>query len=315
MSGKEGANASKAKTTGSSANTAQPRTSHKPVAIHTQAEKRPNTDMDTSSFGDELTMINKQLEQLSDDSKEMKEKVSDMLTKAELKDFIRETVDQFVRQLEVRIEREIEQKVKDRTIELNDRLDSLTFDNVELKEQLEKMMTALKNNESLAQKAIEKSNDNEQYSRKNNIKIMGVPEQGTETIENLSSHVCNILRTRINLAIDPQNIEAIHRIPGKPNNPRPVLVKMRNNHEKTKIMRKRREMKELGYRLVDDVTKLNTELIGRLSHHEHISSAWFFNGNIYGKTSDGKRHKFGLHSNISQVIHNRTDRMEVVDCT
>ena len=77
---------------------------------------------------------------------------------------------------------------------------------------------------------------------------------------------------------------------------------MLNNHEKTKIIRKRKEMKTAGFRLMDDVTKLNTDLINRVSLHEHIDSAWLFNGNVYGKTTKGKRHKFDIYSNIGKVI-------------
>ena len=61
-------------------------------------------------------------------------------------------------------------------------------------------------------------------------------------------------------------------------------------------------MKTAGFRLVDDVTKLNTDLINRVSLHENIDSAWFFNGSVYGKTTEGKRHKFDIYSNIGKVI-------------
>ena len=77
---------------------------------------------------------------------------------------------------------------------------------------------------------------------------------------------------------------------------------MLNNHEKTKIMRKRKEMKTAGFRLVDDVTKLNTNLINRVSLHENIDSAWFFNLSVYGNTAEGKRHKFDKYSNTGKVI-------------
>ena len=128
-------------------------------------------------------MINKQLEQLSEDTKETKDKVNNMLSKDELKDFITTTVTSTVnllmKELEVKIQNEIETKVqkavKDKTTELSDRLDSLTLENVQLRESLEKAETKMKANETLAQKAMQKGNYNEQYSRKNNIKIMGVP--------------------------------------------------------------------------------------------------------------------------------------------
>lgn len=64
-------------------------------------------------------------------------------------------------------------------------------------------------------------------------------------------------------------------------------------------------MKEAGFRLVDDVTKLNTGLIGRLLKHAKIDSAWYFNGAVYGKTTDGRRHKFDVYCNIDSVITQR----------
>lgn len=297
-----GAKPPKAKQSTSGEIPIQGRTSHKPGATHSQAEKRPNTEMDTSSFGDEITMINRQLEQLSDDTKQTREKVKDMLSKDELKEFITATMDALSKQLERRLEKEIDKRVKERTTEINDRVDSLTLENITLRERLEEVEQKLKKNEILAQKAMQKGNDNEQYSRKNNIKIMGVPELADETVEMLADHVCDTLHTKAGIAVDPRNIDAIHRIPGKAGFPKPVLMKMRNNYEKTKIMKKRKAMKEAGFRLVEDVTKLNTSLINRLVTHENIDSAWFFNGSVYGKTTEGRRHKFGIYSDIGRVI-------------
>ena len=297
MSG-TGTNASKPKATAST------RPAHKPGAT-AQPEKRPATEMDNSSLGDEITMINRQLEQLSEDTKETKDKVKNM-SKDELKDFITTTVTTLMKELEVRLQNDLEKKVKEvvkeRTTELSDRLDSLTFETVQLRECLEKAEKKMKANETLAKKAMQESNYNEQYSRKNNIKIMGVTETEDETVEMLTDKICNTLYEKAGLNVDPRCIVAIHHIPGKVGYPKPVLMKMLNNHEKTKIMRKRKEMKTAGFRLVDDVTKLNTDLINRVSLHENIDSAWFFNGSVYGKTTEGKRHKFDIYSNIGKVI-------------
>ena len=100
--------------------------------------------MDTSSFGDEITMINRQLEQLSDNTKQTREKVKDMLSKDELKEFITATVDALSKQLERRLEKEIDKRVKERTIEINDRLHLLTLENITLRKRLEEVEQKLK---------------------------------------------------------------------------------------------------------------------------------------------------------------------------
>ena len=58
-------------------------------------------------------------------------------------------------------------------------------------------------------------------------------------------------------------------------------------------MRKRSTIKEkgVGYRLADDVTKPNGELIRRLLKFVGIESACYFNGAVYGKYKD-KRIRF-----------------------
>ena len=64
----------------------------------------------------------------------------------------------------------------------------------------------------------------------------------------------------------------------------------------------RRDFKNMGNRLVDDVTRLNAQLMERLGKHDQIQQAWYFNGSVYGKTNDNRRLKFDLFDNIRDVI-------------
>lgn len=58
---------------------------------------------------------------------------------------------------------------------------------------------------------------------------------------------------------EDSKIMAMHRILGIFGMPKPMLAKLKNNNEKkNRIMRKRIEMKFIGYCLVDEVTKRNT---------------------------------------------------------
>ena len=110
------------------------------------------------------------------------------------------------------------------------------------------------------------------------------------------------LLQRQNITISPEEVIAIHRIPGKRGTIKPVLIKFRNNSDKTRIMRSRAGMKALGHRLVDDVTRQNTILISKLYDNPQIESAWYFNGSVYGKTTAGKRLKFDIQDDIDTVI-------------
>lgn len=197
------------------------------------------------------------------------------------------------------------------------RIDSLEFDKIELKEKLDEAVNTIKeiqkeavDNDKLAKEAIRKANANEQYSRKNNVKIMDLPESSEETEISLTRLVCELFRDKANIILEPQSIEAIHRIPGKPNSPKPLLVKFRNNGVKTNVMKARRSMREIGHRLVDDVTRMNAGLINRLTLHNKIDSAWFFNGSVFGKTVEGRRMKFNLYDSIDSTIDSQMDRVK-----
>ncbi|KAH3768812.1 hypothetical protein DPMN_170028 [Dreissena polymorpha] len=94
----------------------------------------------------------------------------------------------------------------------------------------------------------------------------------------------------------------MHRIPTKKGQTRSVLIKIRNNDDKSAVMRKRKEMRNGGHRLVDDVTALNTGLMSRLQLHQDIESTWFFNGSVFALTKRQERIKFDLNDNIDTVI-------------
>ena len=73
-------------------------------------------------------------------------------------------------------------------------------------------------------------------------------------------------------------------------------------------MKKRSDFKNSGNRFVDDVTKLNALLIQRLLEHSSISQAWYFNGRVFGKTTDGKRVVFDLFDDVDSVLQTHGSR-------
>lgn len=197
------------------------------------------------------------------------------------------------------------------------------FENVELKEQLDKVNKTLletqseckervSKSEEMARKAMRKANFNEQYSRKNNFKLTGVPEQANETTEDITREVFSLMKRRAGVTLLPEQVIAVHRIPGKSGAPRPILVRLRNNSDKSLVMRKRKEIKAAGFKLIDDVTQLNAGLISRLTLHNQIDSAWFFNGGVYGKTTGGKRYRFDIYDSIEDIINPPVQRKQQV---
>lgn len=188
---------------------------------------------------------------------------------------------------------------------MKDRIDSYERDNEILREKikeleewqnrkLQTLQDKMIENEKRNIEANVRSNQNEQYSRKNNVKVMDVKSE--ETIEQLTAKVIKLFGDQA-ITLQPQEILAIHRIPTKKSGNKPVIIKTINNDVKTRLMKGRKA----GHRLADDVTTLNSGLISRLLLHPKIESAWFFNGSVY-RQSKNDRIKFQIYDNIDDTI-------------
>ena len=119
--------------------------------------------------------------------------------------------------------------MKETLNEVNDRLDLMIYEKVKLREDVDDLKKKLNKNETIAIAAAQKANVNEQYSRKNNIKIMCVVEDDGETEDSLTKKLQHVLETKTGIILEENKIWAPHRIPGKSGMPKPVLLKLKNN--------------------------------------------------------------------------------------
>ena len=117
---------------------------------------------------------------------------------------------------------------------MQEKVDVLQYDNKQLVERVEKVETTLKKkmaelsemekeNNRRSKEALRRANYNEQYSRKNNIKIANIPEERNEDQEKLEQKVNGILQKQ-GIHIKSEEILAIHRIPTKKMVPDQFLV-------------------------------------------------------------------------------------------
>jgi hypothetical protein len=148
--------------------------------------------------------------------------------------------------------------------------------------------------------AMRQGNWNEQYSRKKNVKIYNVPENRDEK---LLVTLINQFKEKLNLNIDCSDIVAMHRIPGRPAAPRPILIKFLRMESKIALLRRKKDISEVfNVKIGDDITKQNQGLLNRLYLHEKITSAWFFNEHVFGTDEKGARHKFDIYDNINEKL-------------
>ncbi|XP_041368519.1 uncharacterized protein LOC121382903 [Gigantopelta aegis] len=98
-----------------------------------------------------------------------------------------------------------------------------------MKEMNDRLETCIKNTNIATQMA----NRNEQYSRKRNVKLLGIPEEKDETV---LDKVIDLFKG-LGEDIDPNDVQAIHRLPSQDKSqPRPVLVKFFYSDNKLRVI-------------------------------------------------------------------------------
>ena len=146
--------------------------------------------------------------------------------------------------------------------------------------------------------------NNEQHSRKNNIRMLGIDEQPDE---NLERKFIEVIKENLDEEIKPEEIETIHRIgwPGQtdnggrdrdqrstpPTRPRLVIVKFLSNKTKMTILLKRRQLKEKKIVILEDMASDLAKRLKRVKEERSVENAWFTNGKIKYKQYDDPRLK------------------------
>ncbi|CAC5377371.1 unnamed protein product [Mytilus coruscus] len=246
---------------------------------------------------------------------EIKQSLKNVPKKSDLTEIVTEIFKQLSENLK-KIKKEIMSEVKSevdklktnydsKISHLHDKLNTIEFENGNLLEKnaslhsdLRKMRDVVDENNKKATESVRLGNWNEQYSRKKNVKIYQLPENRNE---DLPHSLLNELKNKVKLDINPSEIVAMHRIPGKEGSPRPILIKFLRMDTKITLLRKKKSINEaLKVRIGDDITKLNQGLLNRLYQHDNIVSSWYFNGHVYGSDEEGTRHRFEIFDNIAK---------------
>ncbi|CAC5382884.1 unnamed protein product [Mytilus coruscus] len=252
------------------------RTGHA-VSIISSSWTKCRYDIELSNLHHDLDSIKESLEGVVKRT-DLEKALNNIVRKDDLETIVTSIVTKLVDSMK----KEIEGNLKDKTNKQTKAVEELLKENDGLRELIasqRKMIYELqinvKDNEIIAKQALQMSNYNQQYSRKFNIKV----------------------------TIRPEEIQAIHRIPGKQGEHRPVIVKLLNSEVKYRIMREKINMpKQYTFRLVDDVTNCHMELITRLLDSGQLDSAWYFNFAVYGKTEAGRRLKFDIYDDIDKRL-------------
>jgi hypothetical protein len=122
-------------------------------------------------------------------------------------------------------------------VELKKELSSTKKEVRDLKSELDKKDFIVKSQAEKLDILFSKTDENEQYSRRNSVRISGIPETNEENTTGLALNLFNnAMKVKVNLC----DIDRTHRVGNRENGAtRPVLVKFTSYQPKQKLMRAR----------------------------------------------------------------------------
>ena len=196
------------------------------------------------------------------------------------------------------------QSIVDGVLEgLNERIASLESKN----ESLVKENDSLRTENMLLREKVEElefTTDNlEQYSRRNNLRLSGIPE--TPTNSNTDKVILDLCKD-LGISLSESDIDRSHRV-GRPNGPKPrqIIVKFTSYRARQKLFKERTQLKK-SHRNVyvnEDLTKKRNKLFydaRQLLRRSLVDGAWSSDGVIMVKDKLNKIHRVQRTSDLSR---------------
>lgn len=119
----------------------------------------------------------------------------------------------------------------------------------------------------------------EQYSRRNNIRIFGMPEKQNE---NLEDSVIDIFEKKLNVHVPKEAIERIHRTgrhsEGKT---RPVIIKFLSYKTRQQVLNNKKKFKGTNFIVYEDLTKTRLSILHKVQLKIGRRNTWTHDGSIF----------------------------------
>ena len=96
--------------------------------------------------------------------------------------------------------------------------------------------TTLNRNVILTKDATIQSNYNEQYSRKNNIKVFNMKKR------DMREDFIDLVKKDFNVDLELRDVVAIHRLPSDRPGEKPIIVRLFNSDAKRNVMRAKKNL-------------------------------------------------------------------------
>ena len=116
---------------------------------------------------------------------------------------------------------------------------------------------------------------------------MGLPgDESGETAINATEKALNLFKSKLNIDLDQKDIDVAHRL-GNYNEGRnrQVILKFVNRHEKSRVMAIKKQLKNSGTSIFEDLSRLNSEVLAsaRKKMPQEVDQTWSRNGKLFVK--------------------------------
>jgi len=145
------------------------------------------------------------------------------------------------------------------------------------------------------------ANDNEQYNKRNSLRIKGLK---LTTDDNIRSVLHQFFQQQLHCIVDADEIDVAHVVSRKSsqsiNNSlasastpmttqSSVIVKFKTREARDKIIKTRKVLKGTRITIQEDLTSLNMQTINRLHTTAHVKTVWTWNGKIFAQLHNGTK--------------------------
>ena len=146
-------------------------------------------------------------------------------------------------------------------------------------------------------------NDLQQYSRRWNLRVFKVPEKEKETAVDCTAKVCAIFSDKVGIPITASDIEVAHRTGQRSSTrARPILVRFFDRKKRDSVITSRRNLKNKGIVIGEDLTYANYQVFRKASEHSATMSVWSSNGKILDKVKNGRIVRVNIHTDLDEAF-------------
>ncbi|KAB0790208.1 hypothetical protein PPYR_15454, partial [Photinus pyralis] len=179
---------------------------------------------------------------------------------ASIKEFFQN--DTFIDMIVTRVVDKINVSIND---QINAAVDSVKRENVFLREKVDAL---------------------EQYSRRNNIRLFGIPEEKNENIQEVVIDAFN----NVGIPVTSDSIDRLHRV-GKSldsSKTRPIIIKFISYKSKHMVVTSKRKFKGTKCSIQEDLTVPRLQLLKEVQEIVGRKQTWTMDGVIFAKHKDKK---------------------------